>query len=50
MAGHAYSLLDSYIYGFALEQTTLPFDTGEQAAQVAKNIMKTSRPASTPTG
>ncbi|HEY5987914.1 MAG TPA: TetR/AcrR family transcriptional regulator [Streptosporangiaceae bacterium] len=26
MAAHAYSLLDSYIYGFALEEAALPFD------------------------
>ena len=25
LAGHAYSLLDSYIYGFALEEAALPF-------------------------
>ena len=39
LAAHAYSLLDSYIYGFALEQASLPFETGEQAAQVAGAIM-----------
>jgi hypothetical protein len=25
LAGHAYSLLDCYIYGFALEESALPF-------------------------
>lgn len=40
MAAHAYSALDSYIYGFALQQVSLPFDTGEQAAQVAETIMR----------
>ena len=40
LAAHAYSLLDSYVYGFALEQASLPFDTGEQAAQVAESIMR----------
>lgn len=40
MAAHAYSLLDSYIYGFALQQTSLPFDTGEQAARVAETMMR----------
>jgi AcrR family transcriptional regulator len=39
MAAHAYSALDSYIYGFALNQQSLPFDTGEQAAQVAGDIL-----------
>jgi AcrR family transcriptional regulator len=39
MAAHAYSALDSYIYGFALQQTSLPFDTAEQAAEVAETIL-----------
>jgi AcrR family transcriptional regulator len=39
MAAHAYSVLDSYIYGFALTQISLPFDTGEQAAGVAEQIL-----------
>jgi AcrR family transcriptional regulator len=40
LAAHAYSALDSYIYGFALEQASLPFDTGEQAVDVAADIMR----------
>jgi len=40
LAAHAYSALDSYIYGFALQQASLPFDTGEQAAEVANSIMQ----------
>jgi AcrR family transcriptional regulator len=39
MAAHAYSALDSYTYGFAVNQQSLPFDTGEQAAQVAGAIL-----------
>jgi AcrR family transcriptional regulator len=39
MAAHAFSALDSYIYGFALQETSLPFDTAEQTAQVAQMIM-----------
>src|ERR687884_1711755 len=35
MAAHAYSVLDSYIYGFALQQANLPFKTPTQAAEVA---------------
>jgi len=38
-AAHAYSALDSYVYGFALQQATLPFDTGEQAGEVAETIL-----------
>ena len=39
MAGHAFSLLDSYIYGFALQEASLPFDTAEQTAEVAQAIV-----------
>jgi hypothetical protein len=40
LAAHAYSVLDSHIYGFALQQMTLPFDSGEQAAEVAETIFQ----------
>jgi AcrR family transcriptional regulator len=39
LAAHAYSLLDAYIYGFALQETSLPFSTPEETAQVAQSIM-----------
>ena len=39
LAAHAYSLLDSYIYGFALQEASLPFDTGEDTAELARTIM-----------
>jgi AcrR family transcriptional regulator len=38
LTAHAYSLLDSYIYGFALQEASLPFGTGQEAAQVAQQI------------
>jgi AcrR family transcriptional regulator len=38
MAAHAYSLLDSYIYGFALQEASLPFDTPETTTEVAQEI------------
>ena len=38
MTAHAYSLLDSYIYGFALTQMTLPFETAEEVAEVAQGM------------
>jgi AcrR family transcriptional regulator len=38
MAAHAYSLLDAYVYGFALEEASLPFDS-ETAPEVAEAIM-----------
>jgi AcrR family transcriptional regulator len=40
MAAHAYSLLDSYIYGFALTQMNLPFDTSAEVAEVAQNMLQ----------
>jgi AcrR family transcriptional regulator len=40
LAAHAYALLDSYIYGFALQETSLPFHTPEETAEVAQAIME----------
>src|SRR5437763_16056922 len=40
-AAHAYSLLDSYVYGFTLNEQSLPFDNSpEKIAEVAGNIMR----------
>jgi AcrR family transcriptional regulator len=39
MAAHAFSVLDSYIYGFALQEANLPFDTGEETAELAQAIL-----------
>jgi hypothetical protein len=39
MAIHAYSALDSYIYGFALQEKSLPFDTPDQVGEVADVIL-----------
>jgi AcrR family transcriptional regulator len=35
MAAHAFSALDSYIYGFSLQEINLPFDEAGEAADVA---------------
>ena len=35
-AVHAYSLLDSYTYGFALQEATIPFETSEESADMAQ--------------
>jgi AcrR family transcriptional regulator len=40
MAGHAYSVLDGYIYGFTLTELTLPFRNSEGVAEVAGNILQ----------
>ncbi|BFU44941.1 TetR/AcrR family transcriptional regulator C-terminal domain-containing protein [Krasilnikovia sp. MM14-A1004] len=39
LAGHAYSVLDSYIYGFALQERGLPFDTPEETAELAQAML-----------
>jgi AcrR family transcriptional regulator len=40
MVAHAYSVLDGYIYGFALTKLTLPFDTSEEVADVAQTMLR----------
>jgi AcrR family transcriptional regulator len=40
MAAHAYSLLDSYIYGFALTKMSLPFDDTSDIADVAQEMLE----------
>jgi AcrR family transcriptional regulator len=41
LTAHAYALLDSYTYGFALQEAGLPFDeTGGAVADVAEPIME----------
>lgn len=35
-AVHAYSVLDAYIYGFALQERGLPFDAPEETADVMR--------------
>ena len=36
LAVHAYSVQDSYIYGFALQEKTLPFDTPEEHGELVQ--------------
>ncbi|MFD0043733.1 TetR/AcrR family transcriptional regulator [Pseudarthrobacter scleromae] len=45
MTAHAFSALDSYVYGYAKQEKALPFDDGEQAAAMA-NVMLAQLPAS----
>jgi len=40
MAAHAYSLLDGYIYGFALTKMNLPFDSTAEVADVAASMLE----------
>jgi hypothetical protein len=39
MAAHAFSALDNYIYGFALQEASLPFDTGDETAVLPQMIL-----------
>jgi AcrR family transcriptional regulator len=48
LAAHAFSVLDSYIYGFAMQEATLPFDTPEETAEVAEMIFDQFAPAEYP--
>ncbi len=38
MATHANWLLDSYVYGFALQAASLPFDTADEFADMAEDV------------
>jgi AcrR family transcriptional regulator len=38
MATHANWLLDSYVYGFALQEASLPFDTVDEFADMAEDV------------
>jgi AcrR family transcriptional regulator len=39
MAAHAFSLIDSYIYGFALQEVNLPFDDSSDLEEVVDSMM-----------
>ncbi|MBA4854415.1 TetR/AcrR family transcriptional regulator [Nocardia farcinica] len=39
LTAHAYALIDSYIYGFALQEATLPFAAPAESEEVAREIM-----------
>jgi hypothetical protein len=40
MTAHAYALLDSYVYGFALQEAALPFQGTSTTADVTEPIME----------
>jgi AcrR family transcriptional regulator len=39
LTAHAFSALDSYIYGFALQERNLPFQTPEETRELAQAIL-----------
>jgi hypothetical protein len=40
LTAHAYSVLDSYIYGFAQQQASLPFTTPEETVGLAESMLR----------
>lgn len=40
LTAHAYAVMDSFIYGFVLQEAGLPFDDPESTADVADQVMK----------
>lgn len=40
MAGHAFSLIDSYVYGFVMQEKSLPFETEEELEQLAGVLLE----------
>jgi AcrR family transcriptional regulator len=40
MAAHAVSVIDGYMYGFALQQANMPLHTPEQVAEVGEHILR----------
>jgi AcrR family transcriptional regulator len=47
-AVHVVSALDSYTYGFALQQKTLPFDTSQEASEVVGRVSRRIDPDAYP--
>ncbi len=48
LTAHAYALLDSYIYGFILQELNLPLETAEQTSELAGSIMSQFPPGAFP--
>jgi AcrR family transcriptional regulator len=40
MVAHAYSILDGYIYGYALTKMNIPFDTTDEMAAMAQDMFE----------
>jgi len=48
LTAHAFSALDAYVYGFALQQRSLPFDTLEEAQEVGRQMFARMPPGAYP--
>jgi AcrR family transcriptional regulator len=40
LTAHAFSAMDAYIYGFSLQEETLPFDNAEEVAAIVEAFLK----------
>ncbi len=40
MAAHAFNVIDSYVYGFALQETSLPFQSSGELEDMAATILE----------
>ena len=48
MTAHAFSLVDAYLYGFALQEHAMPFDTPDQVPEIAEAMMAQIPPEAYP--
>ena len=49
LTAHAYALIDSYVYGFALQEASLPFEGPDSVADVVAPIMELMASGAYPT-
>ncbi|NOX23786.1 MAG: TetR/AcrR family transcriptional regulator [Actinobacteria bacterium] len=42
LAAHAFSAMDAYIYGFVLQEMSLPFDSPSEVTEIAEAILENS--------
>ena len=49
LTAHAYAILDSYVFGFAFEEATLPSTGGEEMAAIAQEMSAAMDPRDYPT-
>jgi AcrR family transcriptional regulator len=48
LTAHAFSALDAYIYGFAMQERSLPFETPEEAEEVGRQMFARMPPGRYP--
>jgi len=48
LTAHAFSAIDAYVYGFALQERSLPFETVEQAEEVGRQMFARMPPGEFP--